>query len=49
MAVTWNPYKIQDFVDLCCVANISILVFDESLHGYYIHGESPSGHAEGSA
>ena len=35
-----------EFVDLLTVANISILVFDHSLHGYYIHGKSPSGLAD---
>lgn len=36
------PLRYMDFVDLCSVANVSIFIFDEKFHGYYIHGESPS-------
>jgi hypothetical protein len=36
------PLKYMDFVDLCAVANVSLFIFDERLHGYYIHGESPA-------
>lgn len=32
----------MDFVDLCSVANVSLFIFDEKFHGYYIHGESPT-------
>lgn len=39
----WNPPPYLDFVDLCSVANISIIVFNEEMNGYYIHGKSPSG------
>lgn len=42
----WLPLKKQEFVDLCTVANISVLIFDESLHGFYIHGKSPEGKAD---
>lgn len=42
----WIPLKKQEFVDLCCVANISLFILDQSLHGYYIHGQSPSGKAD---
>ena len=35
--------KIINFVDLCSVANISVFILDQSLHGYYIHGRSPNG------
>lgn len=28
-------------MDLCSVANISVIVMDSYLHGYYIHGEAP--------
>jgi meckelin len=37
------PQKHIEFVDLCSICNISILMFDESFHGYYIHGRSPYG------
>jgi len=35
--------KISDFVDLCSVANISVLMFTERQFGYYIHGRSVHG------
>lgn len=31
----------QSFLDLCTMANISILVMDARHHGYYLHGRSP--------
>lgn len=45
--IIWFPLPIQDFTDLCCIANISIIFFDHTLHGYYLHGKTPSGIAEG--
>ncbi len=42
----WIPIKKQEFIDLCCVANISVFILDQSLHGYYIHGQSPAGKAD---
>lgn len=36
------PLPYMDFVDLCSVANVSLFIFDDKFHGYYIHGESPS-------
>lgn len=44
----WFPLPAEDFVDLCTMTNISILIFNEYLHGYYIHGMHPLGQAEGS-
>lgn len=35
--------KINQFVDLCTLANMSILLFDEHMHGYYIHAQAPWG------
>jgi len=40
------PLNQQDFIDLCCVSNISVFILDDSLHGYYIHGISPAGKAD---
>lgn len=40
------PLETTEFVDLCSICNMSLLMFDESLHGYYIHGRSPFGQAE---
>ena len=37
------PLKIEEFIDLCSVTNISLLIFNNSFHGYYIHGRSPFG------
>jgi len=31
-----------DFVDVCSVANVSVLFMDEPFHGFYIHGKAPS-------
>lgn len=42
----WIATPIQNFIDLCSVSNISVLVLDEYLHGYYIHGVSPNGFSE---
>ena len=39
-------HKIQHFVDLCCVSNISVFILPRKLFGYYIHGRSPHGHAD---
>jgi len=43
------PQAYVDFVDLCSVANISLIIFNEDLNGYYIHGKSPSGAADASS
>lgn len=40
------PLKHTEVVDLCSICNVSILMFDESFAGYYIHGKSPYGQAE---
>ena len=37
---------VQNFIDLCSIANVSVMVLDEFLHGYYIHGVSPNGTSE---
>jgi meckelin len=38
-----SPHRSTEFVDLCSICNISFLFFDETHHGYYIHGRSPFG------
>ncbi|XP_076061869.1 meckelin [Oratosquilla oratoria] len=38
--------KLQQFVDLCSLANISIFILEYSVYGYYIHGRSVHGHAD---
>jgi meckelin len=40
------PPDYMEFEDLCTVANISLFIFDEKFHGYYIHGESPGNSAD---
>lgn len=42
----WFPYKADEFVDLCVVSNISVLILDTTFHGYYIHGQCPSGKSD---
>ncbi|XP_058807213.1 meckelin [Phymastichus coffea] len=38
--------RMQHFVDLCSVANISIFIFAYDYYGYYIHGRSVHGYAD---
>jgi meckelin len=40
------PLKHEEFTDLCSICNISVLMFDNSFHGYYIHGRSPYGQSD---
>lgn len=41
-----SSLKFQEFMDLCSVSNISLLIMDENFHGYYIHGKSPWGKSD---
>ena len=45
----WYPICYHEIVDLCTIANVSIFIIDQNMHGYYIHGENPVGFSEGSA
>uniref|UniRef100_A0A671UFT2 Transmembrane protein 67 n=1 Tax=Sparus aurata TaxID=8175 RepID=A0A671UFT2_SPAAU len=38
--------KIRQFVDLCSISNISMLLLSHRCFGYYIHGRSVHGHAD---
>uniref|UniRef100_A0A8D3BA20 Transmembrane protein 67 n=1 Tax=Scophthalmus maximus TaxID=52904 RepID=A0A8D3BA20_SCOMX len=38
--------KIRQFVDLCSISNISVLLLSQRCFGYYIHGRSVHGHAD---
>jgi len=40
------PHDYTNFVDMCSMANISIIMFNEDLNGYYIHGKSASGNSD---
>ena len=42
----WIPTPTLEFLDLCSVANVSVLILQDSLRGYYIHGQSPLGKAD---
>lgn len=42
----WFPLKFEEFVDLLSFTNISMIILDEFMHGYYIHGISPAGYAD---
>ena len=35
--------KVTNFVDLCTLANVSLLMFDEYAHGFYVHAQAPWG------
>ena len=37
----WFPLKVAEFIDLCSVANVSVFILHDALHGYYVHGKSP--------
>ena len=36
-----NGSEINQFVDLCTLANISMVILPENLYGYYIHAKAP--------
>jgi meckelin len=38
--------KIQQFVDLCSMSNISVFIMANANFGYYIHGRSVHGKAD---
>ncbi|KAM9851613.1 meckelin [Aulostomus maculatus] len=38
--------KIRQFVDLCSISNVSVLLLTHRCFGYYIHGRSVHGHAD---
>jgi len=37
---------INQFVDLCTLANMSIIMLEENLYGYYIHAKVPWGSSD---
>jgi meckelin len=39
-----NPFF--NFLDLCSMSNISVLIMTSQGHGYYLHGKSVHGHAD---
>jgi len=36
-------HDLHDFVDACSLANVSVFIMDQPFHGFYIHGQAPSG------
>lgn len=40
------PLPMHNFVDLCSITNMSVFIFDQRIHGYYIHGVSTGGQAD---
>ncbi|XP_063053908.1 meckelin-like [Engraulis encrasicolus] len=38
--------KVRQFVDLCSISNVSVLVLMQRCHGYYLHGRSVHGYAD---
>lgn len=39
-----NP--IQQFIDVCSIANVSVFLLSRRCYGYYIHGRSPHGFSD---
>lgn len=37
---------LGQLIDLATLANVSLVVLDEPLHGYYVHGQAPWGRAD---
>lgn len=46
IAVMFFDDSREQFVDVCSVANISVLFLDQPYHGYYIHGKAPTSRGE---
>lgn len=46
MSKTPEGSAVTGFVDLCTLANVSILMFDEESHGYYVHAQAPWGSSD---
>ena len=47
--LVWSRFKqnaLCNFVDLCSMSNVSVLLMTERNYGYYIHGRSPHGRAD---
>ncbi|XP_038664961.1 meckelin isoform X1 [Scyliorhinus canicula] len=38
--------RISQFIDVCSISNISVMIFSHRCFGYYIHGRSVHGHAD---
>jgi hypothetical protein len=38
--------RVTRFLDLCALTKVSVLILDETFHGYYIHGRSSHSHAD---
>lgn len=38
--------SIQQFIDVCSIANVSVFIFFHKSYGFYIHGRSPHGFSD---
>jgi hypothetical protein len=47
MLGVWWPLPEEQLQDLLSMGNLSLWIFDHTLHGYYLHGQHPLGRAEG--
>ena len=43
---TVNGNALNQFKDLCTFANISIIMLDEPVHGYYLNAKAPWGSSD---
>ena len=43
-----NEHATTRFLDLCTVMKVSVLALDARYHGFYLHGNAPHEHADGS-
>ena len=43
---SYDGSNVVSFVDLCTLANVSILMFDEYAHGFYLHAQAPWGNSD---
>jgi len=46
VVVIFVNHDLYDFMDVCSMANVSVLMLDEPFHGFYIHGKAASGRGE---
>jgi meckelin len=41
-----NGSKLNSFVDLCTLANVSLIMMAEYSYGYYLHAKAPWGQSD---
>lgn len=48
-SLIWNRFidtAVQNFVDLCSLCNVSVVIMTHEQFGYYIHGRTVHGHGD---